>query len=98
MRGKSSKVIETERWVDEYIEKHGHPPTYEEVGKQFGLGRSHSYQRCTKFRHKMWQREKVNTVIKATFDVPPEKFEAFSEHLSAIYKLLRTPESENLLK
>ncbi len=53
MRAKSKKVIETEKYVDEYILKYGYPPTYKEIQKQFSIGAAPAYSRCTKFRDKM---------------------------------------------
>lgn len=92
MNGKSKKVQETEEFVDKYIRKYGYPPTYDEVGEEFGLVRSHAYQRCAKFRNKMNGGKKPihngPTRVKLEFDVPFDKFEQFAELLSQMKKLL----------
>ncbi len=63
MIGKSKKILITEKWVDTYIEMNGHPPTYDEIGKHFELGKCATYSRCAKFRHKMNQHSKKPIII-----------------------------------
>ncbi len=57
---KSKKVIETEIWVDEFIKTNYLPPTYEEVGKRFGISSNTAWYRCGKFRVKMRQNKTPN--------------------------------------
>lgn len=68
MNGKSKKVIETEKFVDGYILKHGYPPTYDVIQEKFKIGRAPAYARCKSFRYKM------NTLKKRVieYDLLPE--------------------------
>lgn len=50
---KTKKQIETEKWVDEYIEKYKYPPTYQMIKKQFKIDASAAHFRCRNFRDKM---------------------------------------------
>ena len=65
-RKPTQKTIETEKYVDEYIEENGYPPTYEEIVQQFNLkSTSAAYNRCRAFRNKMRQRiNKLNNETK----------------------------------
>ena len=53
MNGKSKKVIETEKWVEEYIRINRQPPTYREIQERFDLSACAAWNRCKKFRDKM---------------------------------------------
>ncbi len=51
---KTKTNVATELFVDVFIEKHGHPPTYNQVAEYFNLsGPSAAASRCKGFRHKM---------------------------------------------
>lgn len=50
---RTKKQLETEKWVDEYIEKNGFPPTYAMIEDEFKIDASAAYYRCRNFRHKL---------------------------------------------
>lgn len=99
MNLKSQKVIDTEKFVDEYILKHGgRPPSYSEISKHFGISNTAAFMRCEKFRKKMKGDTLVKTeyspssssmVINAEFIVPLDRFDEFSQILSCINRLLK---------
>lgn len=67
---KSQKIIETEKVVDEYIEKNGSPPTYKVLASLLGISTTATFFRCANFRDKMATRKPVVGWIKVTDQLP----------------------------
>lgn len=62
---RTKNTVTTELFVDVFIEKHGHPPTYTQVAEYFKLsGPSAAAARCKPFRHKMNRHRVKNDVDK----------------------------------
>ncbi len=58
---KSKKVLEAEKYIDEYILKFGNPPTYEKLAEHLGVAQNTAWYRCRKIRDKM---SKINQPIR----------------------------------
>ena len=52
-RGVTSKMLEAEQYVDDYIEKNGEPPTYIIVKQHLNISGTATYARLRRYRHKM---------------------------------------------
>lgn len=56
----TEKTIEAEKWVDDYINKHGYPPTYEELAEGLKISKTSAYARARVFRDKMTTASTIN--------------------------------------
>ncbi len=53
----TQKMLDAEKYVDEYIIKHGKPPSYQNVSDFFNLKKSDAaFSRLRRYRHKMKQK------------------------------------------
>lgn len=65
MKHKSKKVLEAEKFVDDYTAIHGFPPTYELIAKELGISKTSAFHRCAKFRDKMNSKDNlIKSIIK----------------------------------
>jgi len=56
----SESMLETEKWVGDYIEEHGYAPTYQNVADSTGLySKSHAWKMCRRIRH-LFKNNQIN--------------------------------------
>jgi hypothetical protein len=95
MKPKTKKQIETEKWVDEYIEKFNYPPTYQQIQNHFKIDASAAHFRCRNFRDKMRKNNvpPLSTIkytrVTIGFLVADDKTEKFYKLINQIHKILK---------
>lgn len=93
MKPKTWKELETETYVDEYIQKFAYPPTYKQIRAKFSIGEAAAHARCRSFRDKMKKPTRMainenHTRVTIGFFVEKKKLQGFYRLINLVHKYL----------